>query len=581
MLNIAIVGLGWWGRILVDLARTSPKLRVVRVADVNPQAQDFARERGLPFSSSFEDVLADPQVQAVVLATPHSQHTAQIIAAARSGRHVFCEKPLSMTRADVLRAVEAVEQAGVALAVGHEKRFEPPILEVMRLLREGTLGTPLQVEANFSQDKFLALDPTNWRLSGAEAPAGPMTATGIHLLDLAVGVFGEAESVLASVRQLGSRAHQRRHAGGTGALPPRRPCPDQRHAGHALRRSLRRLRLAGLGRGARQDAPRGARRLDPDDLPARAAGDRRRNAAGAGGAAQPGSLCRGRAGRGAVSRAACADDRQRERTRGDLPLGEKRADRGGRRGRRMSQAFDARELRQVLGAFTTGVTVITTLDNEGQPLGLTANSFSSVSLDPPLVLWSQSVTAPSHPVFRETERFVVNILADDQLDISNRFARGGADKFAGLQVTPGLGGLPLIPGCAAYLECRRVSSFPGGDHTVFLGQVERIERNIRQPLVFGGGRYLVTQPHDLGRAAARNRAEHRPPGCDPHRHPRPGAAGARDRRDARPGRVGQPGADHRALGGVVGPGQRTPADRTGAARVDLRDRAGVRCLAAA
>ena len=204
MLNIAIVGLGWWGRVLVDLAQTSPKLRVVRVADVSPQAQDFARERGLPFSSTYEDVLADPAVQAVVLATPHSQHTEQIIAAARSGRHVFCEKPLSMTRADVLRAVEAVELAGVALAVGHEKRFEPPILEIMRLLREGTLGTPLQVEANFSQDKFLALDPSNWRLSGAEAPAGPMTATGIHLLDLAVGVFGEAENVLASVKQLGS-----------------------------------------------------------------------------------------------------------------------------------------------------------------------------------------------------------------------------------------------------------------------------------------------------------------------------------------------------------------------------------------
>lgn len=164
----------------------------------------------------------------------------------------------------------------------------------------------------------------------------------------------------------------------------------------------------------------------------------------------------------------------------------------------MSQTFDARELRRVLGAFTTGVTVITTLDAEGRPVGLTANSFSSVSLDPPLVLWSQSVTAPSHPVFRETVRFVVNILADDQLDISNRFARGGADKFAGLPVTPGLGGLPLIPGCAAYLECRRVSSFAGGDHTVFIGQVERIERNARPPLAFGGGRYLVTQPHDLG-----------------------------------------------------------------------------------
>jgi predicted dehydrogenase len=204
MLNIAVIGLGWWGRIIVDDVRKSEKLRVVRVADLNPASQDFARERGIAFSATFEEVLADPEVQGVVLCTPHSQHTDQIVAAARAGKHVFCEKPLSMTRADVLRAIAAVEQAGVALAVGHEKRFEPPIIEVMRLVKSGVLGTPLQVEANFSQDKFLALSSDNWRLSGKEAPAGPMTATGIHLLDLSIGVFGEAETVHCSVKQLGS-----------------------------------------------------------------------------------------------------------------------------------------------------------------------------------------------------------------------------------------------------------------------------------------------------------------------------------------------------------------------------------------
>ncbi|RYY75919.1 MAG: Gfo/Idh/MocA family oxidoreductase [Comamonadaceae bacterium] len=204
MLNVAVIGLGWWGRIIVDLLAGSGKLRVARVADVSPAGQAFAAERQLPFSATFEDALADPAVQAVVLCTPHTQHTDQIVAAARAGKHVFCEKPLSMTRADVLRAVAAVEQAGVALAVGHEKRFEPPVQEVFRLLREGALGTPLQVEANFSQDKFLGMAPDNWRLSGREAPAGPMTATGIHLLDLSVGVFGQAETAHCSVRQLGS-----------------------------------------------------------------------------------------------------------------------------------------------------------------------------------------------------------------------------------------------------------------------------------------------------------------------------------------------------------------------------------------
>jgi predicted dehydrogenase len=144
-------------------------------------------------------------VQAVVLCTPHTLHTEQIIAAANAGKHVFCEKPLSLTRADAVRAMSAVNANKVVIGVGHERRFEPPIVDVMRLIKSGELGTPLQIEANFSQDKFLTLPADNWRLTPQEAPAGPMTATGIHILDLSVGVFGEAESVLCSVKQLGSQ----------------------------------------------------------------------------------------------------------------------------------------------------------------------------------------------------------------------------------------------------------------------------------------------------------------------------------------------------------------------------------------
>lgn len=160
--------------------------------------------------------------------------------------------------------------------------------------------------------------------------------------------------------------------------------------------------------------------------------------------------------------------------------------------------FDAQDLRKVLGSFVTGVTVITTRDRAGAAHGLTVNSFSSVSLDPPLILWSQALAAPSHPVFMEADRFVVNILADDQVDTSNRFARSGVDKFADTAVESGIGDIPMIQGCAAHLECRRVHSYPGGDHVVFIGEVERIWRHSREPLVFGGGRYLVAQPHDLG-----------------------------------------------------------------------------------
>jgi len=204
-LGVAVCGLGWWGRIIVPLLETSAKLRVVRAIDPDPAAADFAGEHGIACAASYEEALRDSQVQGVVLCTPHSLHAEQIVKAATAKKHVFCEKPLSLSRADVLRAVEACNRNKVALAVGHEKRFEPPIQELMRLVKSGELGTPLQVEANFLQDKFLSLPADNWRLSAKEAPAGPMTATGIHLLDLSVGVFGAAERVFASVRQLGSQ----------------------------------------------------------------------------------------------------------------------------------------------------------------------------------------------------------------------------------------------------------------------------------------------------------------------------------------------------------------------------------------
>jgi predicted dehydrogenase len=205
MLGVAVVGLGWWGRVIVPLAKSSAKLRVVAVADPDPAAADFAARQGIPLAGSYEQVLRNPQVQGVVLCTPHTLHTDQIIKAANAKRHVFCEKPLSMSRGDVLRAVEACNENGVALAVGHEKRFEPPIEALMRLAKSGELGTPLQIEANFVQDKFLSLPPDNWRLSAKEAPAGPMTATGIHLLDLAVGVMGPAQRVFARVDTLASQ----------------------------------------------------------------------------------------------------------------------------------------------------------------------------------------------------------------------------------------------------------------------------------------------------------------------------------------------------------------------------------------
>jgi len=204
MLNVALVGLGWWGRTIAGLLKGNSKLSLAKCVDVSPAAGQFAAEQGIPFTNDFNAAIDDPGVQAVILCTPHSQHCAQIVQAANAKKHVFCEKPLSLNRVDVLKAVTACNTNDVALAVGHEKRFEPPVVELFRMAAAGELGTLLQVEGNFSQDKFLSMPADNWRLTEKEAPAGPMTATGIHLLDLSVGLLGPAANVCTRVRQLGS-----------------------------------------------------------------------------------------------------------------------------------------------------------------------------------------------------------------------------------------------------------------------------------------------------------------------------------------------------------------------------------------
>ena len=160
--------------------------------------------------------------------------------------------------------------------------------------------------------------------------------------------------------------------------------------------------------------------------------------------------------------------------------------------------IDPAELRRCLGSFVTGVTVITALDDEGRPIGMTANSFNSVSLDPPLIVWSLRTNARAFPVYSKAKRFIVNILSEDQVEVSNRFAKSGPDRFDGVAITPGIDGLPLIDGCSAHLECHTEATYPGGDHLLFLGRVERIVGSARKPLAFGAGKYMVVHPYDIG-----------------------------------------------------------------------------------
>lgn len=141
-------------------------------------------------------------------------------------------------------------------------------------------------------------------------------------------------------------------------------------------------------------------------------------------------------------------------------------------------------LRQTLAVFPTGVTVVTTLADDETPVGLTVNSFNSVSLDPPLILWSLARRSQSLRAFQAAERFAVNILANDQAAVSRRFASRVANKFRDVVTVPGVGGVPLLQGCAAWVECTTWSMQPAGDHVLFMGRVERVEIGSRAPLVF-------------------------------------------------------------------------------------------------
>lgn len=204
MLDVAVIGLGWWGKILVETLSSSAKIRVVRLFDVDADAGGaFAGERGIAFADSFEAVLADSAVGAVVLATPHSLHERQIVAAAGAGKHVFCEKPLGLDRASASRALDSVRRAGVSIGIGHERRFEPPVMKVADLARGGRLGALMHIEGNFSHDIFTRLGEGNWRLDPSESPAGGLTATLVHLTDLSISLFGQPERVRASCGHLG------------------------------------------------------------------------------------------------------------------------------------------------------------------------------------------------------------------------------------------------------------------------------------------------------------------------------------------------------------------------------------------
>jgi predicted dehydrogenase len=203
MINAAIAGLGRWGRRLVDSVQENgmPKGNAIvfkrGVSGTYESARAYAQQQHLALGTSYDEILADPIIDAVVLATPHDLHVPQIVAAARAGKHVFVEKPLSLSKVAAETVVAAMQEAKLVLAVGHNRRFLPATRALKSLVADGGLGTLIHLEGNFSGNFGLAYKPGMWR-SKETGAAGAMTAMGIHVLDMFIHLAGPIDRVSTS-----------------------------------------------------------------------------------------------------------------------------------------------------------------------------------------------------------------------------------------------------------------------------------------------------------------------------------------------------------------------------------------------
>jgi len=198
MLNTAIIGLGWWGKTLVKAANDfGAPIKFVRGVSLEPDSvRDFAKDNEFTLGTSLE-VLADRQVQAVILATPHSKHRAQVEAAAAAGKHIYCEKPFALAKADAEAMLAAVKRAGVVIGVGHHFRLMPSMRVLAELKDKGAFGTIMQVEGNYSHDWLADYPADSWRMQASESRAGGMTGMGIHVLDCFRDMAGPMKRIAA------------------------------------------------------------------------------------------------------------------------------------------------------------------------------------------------------------------------------------------------------------------------------------------------------------------------------------------------------------------------------------------------
>ena len=198
MIELALVGLGRWGRVLIESVQsTSPRVRFRAVVTREPvRSADYARDRGLELLDDIAAALADPRVAGIVLASPHSMHAAQAEHVIAAGKHLFVEKPFALTLSDARRVVAAGKRAGVVVAAGHNRRFLPAMMELKRLVARGGLGQVLHLEGNMSGPTAVHY-PGSWRAKASESPAGGLAGAGIHLIDAMIHLEGCIEEISA------------------------------------------------------------------------------------------------------------------------------------------------------------------------------------------------------------------------------------------------------------------------------------------------------------------------------------------------------------------------------------------------
>jgi|SRR5450631_2082473 predicted dehydrogenase len=199
MLNTAIVGLGWWGKTLVKAAKDfGAPIKFVRGVTLEPDTvRDFAAEHKIAIGASFDDILADKAIQAVVLATPHTKHPEQVKALAVAGKHIYCEKPFALSKAEAAAMLEACKRAGVVIGVGHHFRLMPSMRLLAELKDQGAFGAIMHVEGNYSHDWLADYPADSWRMQAVESRAGGMTGMGIHVLDCFRELVGPMKRIAA------------------------------------------------------------------------------------------------------------------------------------------------------------------------------------------------------------------------------------------------------------------------------------------------------------------------------------------------------------------------------------------------